>query len=58
MTAEIEVADNAAVSDLVDRLELPAGQVKVVFVNGHARQPDWLLNPGDEVGIFPPVGGG
>jgi sulfur carrier protein ThiS len=58
VTAEIEVVDNAAVSDLVDRLGLPAGQVKVVFVNGRTRAPDWILKPGDEIGIFPPVGGG
>ena len=58
VTAEIDVVDNAAVSDLVDRLGLPAGQVKVVFVNGRTRSPDWILKPGDEIGIFPPVGGG
>jgi molybdopterin synthase sulfur carrier subunit len=57
-TAEIELADNATILDLVDKLELPAGGVKVVFVNGRTRSPDWILKPGDEVGIFPPVGGG
>ena len=58
MTAEIDLADNATISDLIGRLELPAGGVKVVFVNGRTRPPGWILNSGDEVGIFPPVGGG
>jgi molybdopterin synthase sulfur carrier subunit len=57
-TAKIDLADNATISDLVDSLELPAGQVKVIFVNGRIRAPDWTLKSGDEVGIFPPVGGG
>jgi molybdopterin synthase sulfur carrier subunit len=58
MTTEIDLADNATISDLVERLALPAGEVKVVFVNGRTRPLDWILKPGDEVGIFPPVGGG
>jgi len=58
MTTDVDAADNATVSDLIDQLGLPTGQIKVVFVNGRARPPEWILQPGDEVGIFPPVGGG
>ncbi len=55
---EIELPDGATVGQLVKRLELPADHVKVVFVNGVAREDGHPLTNGDEVGIFPPVGGG
>ena len=48
----------ATVADLIAHLSLPVEEVKVVFVNGRARPTDWVLNPDDEVGMFPPVGGG
>jgi len=55
---EIELPAGATVQTLVERLELPQDEVKVVFVNGRARPADWMLAAGDEVGIFPPIGGG
>ncbi len=55
---EIEVPQGTALADLVNRLKLPPVEVKLFFVNGRARPIDWLLEPNDEVGIFPLVGGG
>jgi len=50
--------EGATIADLIHHLNLPAEEVKLAFVNGRARPEDWRLEPGDEVGIFPPVGGG
>ena len=55
---EIEVPEATALADLVNRLRLPREEVKLFFVNGRARPIDWPLEPNDEVGIFPLVGGG
>lgn len=55
---DVELPAGATVGDLVSQLELPADEVRMVFVNGRARLAEWALNQGDEVGIFPPVGGG
>jgi molybdopterin converting factor small subunit len=55
---EIEVSEGATMVDLVDRLKLPREEVKLFFVKGRARPIDWPLEPGDEVGIFPLIGGG
>jgi molybdopterin synthase sulfur carrier subunit len=55
---EVELSDGAVIADLIQQLHLPAAQVKVAFVNGRAQAEDWRLQPDDEVGIFPPVGGG
>ena len=55
---DIEVPKGTTVGDLVNRLKLPREEVKLFFVKGRARSIDWPLEPGDEVGIFPLIGGG
>jgi molybdopterin synthase sulfur carrier subunit len=55
---EIDLTEGAAVADLIHHLRLPAEEVKMIYVNARARPEDWCLEPGDEIGIFPPVGGG
>ena len=54
----IELPAGATVGRLIEHLNLPAEEVKVTFVNGIIRGEDYVLGDGDEVGIFPPVGGG
>ncbi len=55
---DFKLDDNATISDLVNDLKLPQGEVKIVFVNGRNRPIDFELNNGDDVGIFPAIGGG
>jgi molybdopterin synthase sulfur carrier subunit len=55
---EIELPNDATVADLVNELKLPREEVKLFFVKGRARLIDWPLESGDEVGIFPLIGGG
>jgi len=55
---ELTLPEPATVQDLVDRLRMPVEEIKVPFVNGLIRELDCELKPGDEVGIFPPIGGG
>ena len=54
----VELPNGATVGQLLENLCLPADQVKVVFVNYVVREEGYKLNDGDEVGVFPPVGGG
>ncbi len=54
----VELPDGATVGELARQLGLPAEQVKIVFVNNVARGEEHVLADGDELGIFPPVGGG
>ncbi len=55
---EIELPDGATLDDLVKQLHLPQEEVKVTFVNARAQPLSYVLNADDEVGIFPPIGGG
>jgi len=54
----IALPDGATVGQLIRQLALPDDQVKVLFVNHVVRREDHRLEAGDEVAIFPPVGGG
>jgi molybdopterin converting factor small subunit len=55
---DVGLPENATIVDLVNRLKLPKEEVKLFFVKGRVRPIDWPLEPGDEVGIFPLIGGG
>jgi molybdopterin converting factor small subunit len=55
---ELELPMGSTLADLVAYLALPQEQVKVSFVNGRARGLDYGLSSGDDIGIFPPIGGG
>ena len=57
-TLEVDLREGALVKDLVDHYQLPAELVKLVYVNAIYREMDFQLRDGDEVGIFPPIGGG
>lgn len=50
--------DGGTVSDLMEHLNVPASEVKLIFVNGVIVEPTQPLADGDRVGLFPPVGGG
>lgn len=55
---EVELPDDTTIQQMLDEVDLPQEQVRVVFVNGIVRKGDYRLSDGDETGVFPPVGGG
>jgi molybdopterin converting factor small subunit len=55
---DVDLPAWASLADLVSQLHLPQAEVKVIFVNARAQPLSYVLHPGDEVGLFPPVGGG
>ena len=57
-TLNIEIPVGSRVMDLALLLGIPEPEIRTAFVNGRARNLDRELEPGDEVGIFPAVGGG
>jgi molybdopterin converting factor small subunit len=54
----VELPAEATLDELVQELGLPSEEVKLLFVNGRSQSLEYALVSGDEVGIFPPVGGG
>lgn len=55
---KLNLPEGSSVENLVVAVGIPKEYVSVVFVNGRAREVDFILKDRDHVGIFPPVGGG
>ena len=55
---DVDLPDESTIGDLITHLELSRDLVLTTFVNGKVKKPDTKLNQGDQVGIFPPIGGG
>ena len=54
----VDLPQGTTVGELIRKLGLPQEEVKIIFVNGLFRDLDYVLADSDELGIFPPVGGG
>jgi len=54
----LDLPTGTTVRDLLAQLQVPAGQVKIIFVNYRAVPMEYVLQEGDRVSIFPPVAGG
>jgi molybdopterin converting factor small subunit len=52
-----ELSAGADVKELMRRLKVAEDQVKLVFINGKKAEASARLADGDQVGLFPPVGG-
>jgi len=37
---------------------VPAGEVALLMVDGRRQEPDFVLQGGERLGFFPPIGGG
>jgi len=55
---EVELQEGITVGELVDSLGIPRNQVFTALVNGRHSAMDAVLQAGDRVSLFPPVGGG
>ena len=55
---EIDLPSGSTLGDIINHLGVPPEEVRITFVNGRARSEDWKVEADDEIGIFPPIGGG
>ena len=54
----VSLPEGTTIGQLVERLDLPNEPGKLIFVDGRRAGEDHVLRDGDEIGLFPPVGGG
>ena len=54
----IEIEEGITVGELMQRLKVPGEKVKLVFIDNLHADKDSVLQDGNRLGIFPPVGGG
>ncbi len=55
---EVELPAGSTIADLAERFRIPKDELKICFINGIICELDHPLIEGDEVGMFPPIGGG
>lgn len=53
-----DVEEGTTVKDLLRHLGVPTQSAKLIFVDGTHADLDALLEEGNRLGVFPPVGGG
>ena len=54
----IKVKDHISVRELLKSLNIPVESVKLIFINGVHGKLDAMLKDGDQLGLFPAIGGG
>lgn len=54
----LEIEKETTIIQLLKHLKVPLKSVKLIFLNGIHATGDEMLNEGDRLGVFPPVGGG
>jgi molybdopterin converting factor small subunit len=55
---EVEMDEAATLLALLNQLKIPVEEEKITFVNGIIQDLEYEIKTGDEIGIFPPIGGG
>jgi hypothetical protein len=54
----LEVDPGMSCARVIERLGLPPQEVTLIMVDGRRRDPDFLLQGHERLGLFPPIGGG
>jgi sulfur carrier protein ThiS len=55
---QVDALDDATVADVVEALDLRPGEIWLATLDGQLVEMDHALQPGDELTLVPPVGGG
>ncbi len=55
---EVTFKEGMTILDLINELNIPENRARLLIVNGHHKQFDYIIKHDDEISIFPPVGGG
>ncbi|AEF94510.1 thiamineS protein [Desulfotomaculum nigrificans CO-1-SRB] len=55
---QVEIASGSTIRDLLKKYNIPEKEVFSSLVNGLHKTLDTVLQEGDRVALFPPVGGG
>jgi sulfur carrier protein ThiS len=54
----VEIQEGSSLRDLLEQIGIPEDQVFTTLIDGKHRETDYILNEGERVSLFPPVGGG
>ena len=57
-SVDVGVAPRETVADVLERLEIPADQTRIIFVDGRKSSLSQELSGGETMSVFPAIGGG
>ena len=57
-SVDVDIEPGDTVRRVLDRLGVPPGETRILFVNNRAATLAQTLSDGDRVGVFPAIGGG
>ncbi|RPJ03767.1 MAG: MoaD/ThiS family protein [Deltaproteobacteria bacterium] len=55
---DLSLEKGSTVEDLIRTLQLPQNEARVIIINGLSKQMTDLVEDGDQVSVFTPLGGG
>lgn len=55
---KIKIKENTTILDIIKMLNIDENEVAIMLLNGRDGNSDRMLNDGDIISLFPPVGGG
>lgn len=55
---KVKINENTTLLDIINLLNIDEEEVAIMLLNGRDGTSDRVLNDGDIVSLFPPVGGG
>lgn len=54
----VELEEGLTLANLLEKFGILSEHVRIAMINGKRAELDQVLQDGDRVGLFPPVGGG
>ena len=57
-SVDVQIEPGQTVRDVLEKLGVPPGQTRIIFVNSRAGELSQPLEGGEQLGIFPAIGGG
>jgi molybdopterin synthase sulfur carrier subunit len=57
-SVDAEIEPGQTVESLLAGLGIPADQTRIIFVNNRAAALSYRLEGGEQIGVFPAIGGG
>jgi sulfur-carrier protein len=58
IAASREVDGSTCIADVINMLQIPAGEIGTIMLNNRHAEPGQQLQEGDRLALFPLVGGG
>jgi sulfur carrier protein len=55
---EMDLEEGTTILNITEHLGIEKKDAAILFINGVHAEPDSVIKEGDDVAIFPPVGGG